>query len=251
MRRIFRLLVLALVLVTVFLVSAMTSMRMAIHGRETVVPKLVGMTAAEAERTAADHGLIIEVQARFYSPDIAEGRIMSQAPAPGTKVRRGAQIRLAQSLGPQRVTIPNVVGQSPRAAELNIVRRGLQVGTVAAIHLPGFPPDQVVAQSPPANAAGVVSPKVNLLQSAPEPTSSQYFVVPDFVGQTYGQARSAIVESGFKVGTVTVMAKDSDQPTPSASNKLRPIATDVITGQSPAPGQKIAAGSAINFEVVR
>ena len=60
--------------------------------------------------------------------EIAEGKILSQIPASDTRVRRGWQVRVAQSLGPQRVMIPDVLGQSGRAADLNIRRRGLDVG---------------------------------------------------------------------------------------------------------------------------
>ena len=99
-------LLLALVLMTVALISALTAMRLAIHGREVTIPKLVGMSPLEAERAGAASGLLVVVERQFYSADIPEGRIMTQMPPPGTKVRRGWSIRVAQSLGPQRVTIP-------------------------------------------------------------------------------------------------------------------------------------------------
>ncbi len=254
MLRLFRVLLLALVLVTVFLVSAMMSMRVAIHGREVAAPKLVGMSPWEAERAALASGLAVKVEARFYSADIAEGRILSQLPAAGTKVRRGFRIRVAQSLGPQRVSIPDVVGQSARAADINLLRRGLQVGTVATVAVPGVPSEQVLAQSPPPNAEGVASPKVNLLESADTPDTPQYFVMPNFVGHSYGQAHGAIIDAGFKVGTVTVVAAASAGNATVAlpgNGRLKPIATDVITHQSPAPGQKIAAGASVSFQVNR
>ena len=48
---------------------------------------------------------LLEVERQYYSPQIPEGRIMSQLPLPGAKVRRGWQVRVAQSLGPQRVAL--------------------------------------------------------------------------------------------------------------------------------------------------
>jgi len=53
MRQFFRMLLLALVLMTVALISALTAMRLAIHGREVAIPKVVGMSPAEAERAGA------------------------------------------------------------------------------------------------------------------------------------------------------------------------------------------------------
>src|SRR6266705_1798407 len=146
MRTFFRLLLLALVLLSVALVSALTAMRLAIHGREVAVPRLIGITPAEAERSANANGLLFETENRFYSAVIPEGRIMSQVPPPGASVRRGWRVRVAESLGPQRVMIPNFIGQSSRAAEINVHRRGLELGTIAVAHIADLPADQVVAQ---------------------------------------------------------------------------------------------------------
>src|ERR1700730_17785252 len=103
MRQFFRMLLLALVLMTVALVSALMAMRLAIHGREVTIPKLVGMTPLEAERLGAASGLQLVVEREFYSPDVPEGKIMTQMPLPGAKVRRGWSVRVARSLGPQRI----------------------------------------------------------------------------------------------------------------------------------------------------
>ena len=52
MRRFFRYLVRVLVLVVVFMASVLTAMRFAIHGRQTTIPKIVGLTSSQAERAA-------------------------------------------------------------------------------------------------------------------------------------------------------------------------------------------------------
>ena len=125
MRQFVRMFLLALVLMTVALISALTAMQLAIHGREVAIPPLIGLTPLEAERTGAASGLQIIIERQFYSPTIPEGKIMTQMPLPGTKVRRGWSVRVAQSLGPLRIPIPNVTGGSERIAEINIRRRSL------------------------------------------------------------------------------------------------------------------------------
>src|SRR5579864_5232536 len=107
MRRFFRYLVRVLVLIVVFMASALTAMRFAIHGRQTTIPKEIGMAPVQAERLLADHGLVLDREDRFFSTDVPEGRIMSQAPQPGAEVRRGWRVRVAESMGPQRMVIPN------------------------------------------------------------------------------------------------------------------------------------------------
>src|SRR5882724_5236180 len=120
MRGLFRLFWMALVLLVVALLSALTAMRFAIHGREVSIPDLRGKTPIEARRLADDTGLAVAVERSYYSPTVPEGRVLSQMPAPGTTVRPGWEVRLALSLGPQRVAIPQVVGDSERAAAITI-----------------------------------------------------------------------------------------------------------------------------------
>src|ERR1039458_4692280 len=198
MKSFFRFAILALTLVVVALVSALTAMRFAIHGQEVEVPAIVGLTVPDAGRSVAGLGLQIEVERQYYSPQIPEGRIMTQLPLPGTKVRRGWQLRVAQSLGPQRVAIPDVTNQSERAAEWNIRRRGLDLASTAEMQLPGTPADQVLAQSPPANANQVAAPKTSLLVTVASDPSA--YVMPSFAGQPLGSASRTLQSEERRVG---------------------------------------------------
>lgn len=202
MRSVFRLLWMVSVLVIVALLSALTAMRLAIHGREVTVPDMQGKTPAEARRMAESSGLEADVEREYYSPAIPEGKVLSQMPAAGSTVRRGWQVRLALSLGPQRVVIPQVVGESDRAAAITIAQRGLNLGDAASLEIPNSAPGQVIAQNPQPNATNASAPKISLLVSqAPAPQS---FVMPSFVGQPLGSVTLALKDAGFTVGKVTV-----------------------------------------------
>jgi eukaryotic-like serine/threonine-protein kinase len=248
-----KLVLLGLVLVIVAMISALTAMQFAIHTREVPVPDLVGKTVVDAQRAAIASGLEVQVERQYYSPTVPEGKIMSQVPDPGTKVRRGWQLRVAQSLGPQRVAIPDLSGETSRAAELNIERRGLELGATAAIGTASAPPDQVIAQSPPANASGVAAPRISLLLStAPAPGA---YVMPNLVGQSLGSATQILQTAGMRVGTVKVPAAGASpnptQPGATPPPDATPSPTSLILSHDPAAGQKIIAGSAVNFEVTR
>lgn len=253
MKLVAKLVLLGLVLVIVAMLSALTAMQFAIHTREVSVPNLMGKTVADAQRAAIASGLELQVERQYYSPDVPEGNIMSQVPDPGTKVRRGWQLRVAQSLGPQRVAIPDLSGETSRAAQLNIERRGLELGSTAAIPTTSAPPDQVIAQSPPANASGVAAPRISLLLSAALAPGA--YVMPNLVGQTLQSATQILQSAGMRVGTVKVTAAGTTPTTTQASasppSDAAPAATSLILSQDPAAGQKIMAGSAVNFEVTR
>jgi len=253
MKSFVRFALLALVLVVVAMVSALTAMRFAIHGQEVAVPSLVGLAPTEAERAAAGLGLQMEIERKYYSAQVPEGKIMSQLPLPGTKVRRGWQVRVAQSLGPMRIAIPDVAGQSERAAELNIRRRGLEVASTAEMQMPGRPADQVLAQSPPANASQVAAPKITLLVS--DAVDAPAYVMPSFAGQPLGSVSRVLQEAGFKLGNVSVAVAPSSVPGEAASpvtpppTPTQPSPASIIVSQMPAAGQKVVAGSVVNLEV--
>ena len=253
MKPLFRFAMLALVLVAVALVSALTAMRFAIHGQVVEVPAVVGLTPLDAERVVAAPGLQIEVERQYYSPQIPEGRIMTQMPRPGTKVRRGWQVRVAQSLGPQRVVIPDVTKQSERAAEWNIQRRGLEVASTAEMQLPGTPADRVLAQSPPANASQVAAPRTSLLVTVTADPPA--YVMPSFLGQPLGSASRTLQDAGFKLGNVSMAPPAANPAAPLTALVMptppppEPSPASIIVTQWPPAGQKVLAGAVVSFEV--
>ena len=258
----------ALVLITVALVSALVTMRIALHAREVRVPDLHGRTPAEARRLTEQDGLNMQVDHQYYSATVPEGRIVSQTPLAGSVVRRGWSLSLAVSLGPQRVTIPQVVGQSARAAQITLQQRGLDV-SVSEINVPSATAGQVLAQNPPSNATDVAAPKVNLIVAAQNPALDAY-VMPSFVGHPLGSVALAIKNAGFSLGKVTA----DQQPTPTVPNTsgaagqtVQPPASipsvapapalgaavpspaAIVVSQQPAAGQRIVAGTQIQLIV--
>jgi len=242
MKAFFRFVLLSLALLVVALVSALTAMRFAIHGREVAVPNLASMSPNEARKILEDNGLRLEIERQYYSADVPEGKVLSQMPASGTRVRRGWTVHVAQSLGPQRVSVPGVIGDSERAAEINIRRRGLELSSVAQMSMPGTPADQVLAQNPPADASGIAAPKLSILVA--QPAEPQSFVMPNFVGQALGTAKLALQDAGLRVGNVTISPRFADR---SATGEYS--LSSLIESQDPAAGKKVTAGAAVNFEV--
>jgi beta-lactam-binding protein with PASTA domain len=262
MRNALRYFLMGLLLLVVALVSALTAMRLAIKVREVKVPDLQNKTPAEAKRLAEQDGLAAQVDSNYYSAIVPEGRVMSQTPAGGTLVRRGWGVRLALSLGPQRVTIPRVVGKSDRAAAISIAERGLQLSSTDNVQLPGSEAGQVIAQDPPANATGVSAPKISVLVA--QSPSAQAFVMPSFIGQPLGSVTINLQKAGFSVGKVTLAPPISaagpgstapvTQPTTTPALPVSPAQpaaspASIVVSQEPAPGQKVLADSAINFVV--
>src|SRR6185437_16255370 len=87
------------------------------------------------------------------SVDTPAGHIAAQSPAPGTVVRREWHVQLTESLGPQKVAVPNLIGLDQRAASIQLRRASLDLGTTAQMPWAYDPPGSVIAQNPAPGAA--------------------------------------------------------------------------------------------------
>jgi beta-lactam-binding protein with PASTA domain len=266
MIRFLRVLAQILVLIIVALASALISMRLAIHGSEVAVPDFRGMAPAQAERAASARGLELALGDRFYSSTVAAGQIVSQQPEPGTHVRRGWRVQAAESLGAQQIEIPALLGLSPRAAEIDIRRRGLELGALAELPTPDAEPQSVIAQTPSPGAQGVASPSVSLLYAAAPPEPA--YAMPDLTGLTVDEASALLAAAGLKVVSIANAAPPPPAPgdaTPGAANPaipgtgnppassfagFNPRPPAVVT-QWPLAGTRVTAGANVSFQVSR
>jgi eukaryotic-like serine/threonine-protein kinase len=255
----FRFILVLLLLVIVAMTSAIFTMHFAIHGAEVSIPDFRGMTMPDAGQRAASAGLSLQVENKLYSTDVPEGRIANQAPTPGAMVRRGWRVWLTESLGPQKIAIPDTLGKDQRVASIEIRRAELQTGSVASFPLPSVPAGTVVAQSPAPGASGVASPVVNLLVAAPAAAapSSPAFVMPDVTGQLFTSAALTLTRAGLKMAPLKSV--DTHIPAiaaPAASGAPAPSAPPTVSApsgtviaQSPAPGSRVDASTPIQLTV--
>ncbi len=230
----FRLFVMLAILAAVALGSAITTIRLSIHGRQKIMPQLVGAPLDAAEKLVADMGLTLKVEDKVYSGKFAAGQIVSQQPTLGTAIKVGQHVQVLVSLGPPRVAIPDLTSSSLRAAQINAVQRGLSVRNVAVVPWPGKEADQVVAQDPSPAATDIYSPAINLLVSSGEPPT--VFLCPNFVGRPIAVIRKELEQAKLTIGGVTPI------PTPTAPK-------GTVLFQSPPPGSKISPEVAFTFQV--
>lgn len=194
---------LLLLLVTVALLAAIATMHFAIHGAEVEVPSLKGMTVAEARSVTSGLGLNLNVDNRYYSGEVAAGHILTQSPAPETVVRREWHVRVSESIGPQKVDVPNVVGLQQRVAELQLRRAGLAVGATAHMPTASAADGAVLAQDPPAHALDIAQPTVSLLVAEPDGETADGYVMPNLVGLPVLSAQMQLAKFGIKTATPT------------------------------------------------
>jgi eukaryotic-like serine/threonine-protein kinase len=239
-------------LVLTGLVSAVLTMQFAIHGHEVKVPALKEMTVAEARSQTAGLGLNLDVDNRYYSADVAAGHILSQSPVPGSVVRRQWRVRVAESLGPQKVEVPSVLGEQERTAALNLRRAGLEAGVIAELPWPSsssgsFKSESgtVLAQDPPGKAQGIEKPSINLLVAAVDDSPPNGFVMPDLTGLPVLTAQSMLTRVGIKFGD----PKYQDVPIPAVSTSgYTPVTAPGTTTPAATPGPPPAPAPAPSMQ---
>jgi eukaryotic-like serine/threonine-protein kinase len=242
---------LVMILIAVALGAAILTMHFAIHGAEVQVPALKGRTVADARGQTAGLGLNLEVDNRYYSSDVAPGHILTQSPAPGTVVRREWRVRVAESLGPQKVDVPDTVGVDQRVAALKLRRVGLAVGATAQLPYAGAEDGTVLAQDPPPHAQGIEGPSINLLVAAPSEETPDGFVMPDFTGVPIVAAQATLAKVGLKGPPPTFV--DVSVPDVGSANTppKAPVAPGSVIGQQPPPGARVGQNTPVIFTVAK
>jgi len=241
---------LVMLLVAVALLAAITTMHFAIHGAEVQVPALKGMTVADARSETSGLGLNLDVDNRYYSSDVAAGHILTQSPDAGTVVRREWNVRVSESLGPQKVDVPDAVGSAERVADLELRRAGLELGVTARIPFPALE-GTVLAQDPPAHAQDIAQPTINLLVALPGADTPDGYVMPDMVGRPAIRAQADLTRAGIKSAPL----KFVDVNVPDVGSGNSPPAVPVLPGsviaQSPPAGSRIDQDTTVTLTVAK
>src|SRR5215467_3950937 len=99
------------ILASAAFLSAITAMRIAIHGREVSMPNLVGKNVGEASRALRAKGLILRVADRVYS-DVPVNQVVRQTPSPGMLMKVSQQAHVVLSLGQRELEIPPLEGNT-------------------------------------------------------------------------------------------------------------------------------------------
>ena len=157
---------------------------------QATVPSVDGLTQAQARRKLEAAGFKVTVS-REASDTIPSGTVTRTAPPGGTQIDKGSTVTLFISSGPQRVTVPSVVGQSQDSASAELANVGLKVSIVQqeSTQTPGT----VLSQDPGAGSLAGRGSTVTLTVAR----QPQQVTVPNTVGQSESSALSALADAGL------------------------------------------------------
>ena len=195
------------------------------------VPDVVGNRSAVASQRLQNAGFEVNIES-VITDDVPKDRVATQRPQPGEKAREGTTVTIIVSGGPGEATVPGVVGDKRAAAEKALEEAGFKT-EVRKENSDTVRAGRVISTSPPENSQLEKGRTVVLVVSA----GPQQVTVPDVVGDSEADARSALENAGLQVEVAERESEDEDPGT--------------VLGQDPAGGGKVPKGSTVTITLAK
>ena len=161
------------------------------------VPAVVGLdeAAAGAKLQAAELGLA--VSSRDFSETVDAGLVISADPAPGQEVRRGSEVGVVVSKGPERYAVPDVAGLTPAVAQERLAANSLTLGRTSQGYDEAIAKGLAVTIDPkPGTLLKKETPVTLIVSLGPKPVP-----VPKLTGVPLAKATATLTALGLKVAT--------------------------------------------------
>ena len=229
------------------------------EAKMTTIPRVVGMSEADAEKALQAKNLVVKKGDPVYSDDVEQGEVVSVSPSEGAEVKEGTTVTLVISKGNQPATVPKLTGKSQSDAEAALSQAGLS-GNATEDYSDTVEEGYIISQDTDAGKevskgttiGYVVSkgPKMTVVtvpdlsykdKNTAEKLLKQAGLTPEYIGEDYsdeypkGQVFYQSVSSGTQVEkgtTVQYMVSKGSQPSaPDSGNSGNDSGTEENTNQ--------------------
>lgn len=179
------------------------------QGEKTqTVPNVLNLTQDNAEaQIEATNWFEVGTVKEQYDSTVDEGKVIDQDPDSGKEAAEGTRINLVISKGPEpaaTVSVPNLTGLSPQAAESALTAVGLVGQAGESTYSDTVENGSVCAQSPASGSTAKVGDVITYQISL----GTKSVDVPEVTGQSLADAKSALTSVGFTVGDVSEQYSD-------------------------------------------
>lgn len=200
------------------------------------VPDLIDMPWRDARQKLYNKGLRLNQTAKEYNDTIARGNIISQEPAPGTKMDKSKRrsVKVKVSKGSEIATVPDMRNIKVRIATRKLQEQGFHVEETIKRYANTVDKDNVITTDPePGVEISREVPVKVYVSKGKKPTKT---TVPNLVGEMLSDARRMIKENDLVVGTITTEKTASSKP-------------GMVISQSLSPGNNVPFHSTIDLTV--
>lgn len=190
---------------------------------------------------------ISKLEALGLKPNVVEENntadaeiVFDQDPKPPANVDKGAEVTIRVSLGPERIKVPNVVGETEEAARSTLQDLGFEV-VVDRQPNDSVEEGVVARQTPAPNSELDAGAQVTLTVSS----GDEGVTVPDVVGKSEDDAADALNNAGFKVKRTTAPSASVDkgdvisQNPPGGSDAAKGDTITIVISEGPAEPESV------------
>ncbi len=199
-------------------------------GRYTTAPSLLRMSKQHAESIARQQGFEIKYAEGRYDENIRKDIVLDQDPGPRERVVKGGTITLVVSLGPERYTVPSLVGERLEKASEELRKLHLQP-KIKERYSDSVDRGLVMSMSPKTGTVVRPNTEVTLVVSKGEAPVK----VPDVTGDHVDDATAELEDEGLVVKVKTKASKD--------------VEADHVISQDPKPGTGVEDGHTVTLVV--
>jgi beta-lactam-binding protein with PASTA domain len=219
--------------------------------KQTVVPNLTkAQSVFEAQKTLIPLGLKLQPQPGLKpSAGARPGSIIAQAPAAGTKVKKGTSVLVTVAVGGAKtVKVPSVVGLTPVTADTTLRAAGLMLGTVSP--QPPDPSGTIATQIPATGTVAAGTPVAVFLKPAKAATAGTGTGITGTGGGGGNSAAAAkpvaipaVAAAGGAIAAAAELSQAGLVPTTIKQFSTAPAGT--LVGTNPPVGKKLAVGTKV------
>ena len=169
-------------------------------GGDVNTPGVINLTQEEGSDAAARQGMTFYVMGAYESTTAARGIIMSQDPAPGTKVPAGSRLKVEVSTGPQYALIPDIIDTLWVDSEAKITSAGF-IPKVFYENNNLVPEGAVISLGHPAGENFQIGEKLKVVVSqGPDGELTKTPVnMPNIAGMDYAEAKGLLNKNVLRV----------------------------------------------------
>ena len=195
---------------------------------EVLVPDLKGKNLEECLEILSQSKLALIKEGAEYNQDIPAGIIIRQVPPAGMNVKEGKSIRIVISQGGETVYVPDLRGQTMRAATISLRTLGLVLGELTTRSSMKYEEGIVLNQNPIPGSSVEKGSFVNVLMSNGKPTNGTV-LMPDWFGKSAVEAKKWAMDENYEVN---VIAKQTTLANPGEVFKQTPKFDEKLTSET-------------------
>ena len=192
-----------------------------IHSEEEIVlPDVKGKSVIEAFNELSSMGLSIRKEGEEFNQTLAPGVVLRQSPPAGMNVRKGKTVKVTISQGGEMIYVPDLVGQTVRAADIMLKSSSLIIGEISRKYSVIAEKDVVISQDPSASSSVEKDAVINLVVSDGVP-SEGIVLMPDWINKPAALAKEWAQAQSLEIDVKT--------------QRSYSVLPDIVLKQSPAP----------------